>query len=186
MTAQSALLVMDLINDVVHPDGAFASHGYAAQVDSRGVLHAAAEAIARARAEDTPVVYVVVGFSADYAQWPAGSPVFADTKQHRKLLLDSWATQVHDLVKPEPDDQVIVKHRLSPFFGTPLELLLRTRGVSHLTLTGVSTDLVVLSTAREAHDRDFAVTVLADATAAPTRELHEAALTVLARTATVR
>ncbi|MDX3659664.1 isochorismatase family protein [Streptomyces sp. ID05-26A] len=63
--------------------------------------------------------------------------------------------------------------------------MLRTRGVNTLLLTGVSTDLVALATARDGHDRDDAVEVLADVTAAADNAPHESALTLIARTATV-
>ncbi|MEU7476809.1 isochorismatase family cysteine hydrolase [Lentzea sp. NPDC042327] len=185
MTSSPALLVLDLLNDIVHPDGQYASHGYEQQVASRGVLERAATAIARARAENIPVIYVVVGFSPDFSEWPSNSPVFAEAKDAGKLVIGTWATEVHDAVKPAEGDAVVVKRRISPFFGTELDLVLRTRGVNTLLLTGVSTDLVVLATARDAHDRDYAVQVLADATASATSDLHEAALRLIARTGTV-
>ncbi len=81
-------------------------------------------------------------------------------------MLGSWGTQVHDDLRPEPGESIVVKHRVSPFYGTNLDLLLRKRSVDTLLLAGVSTDLVVLSAAREAHDRDYRVEVLEDATAA--------------------
>ncbi|ONH57831.1 hypothetical protein CcI49_25670 [Frankia sp. CcI49] len=185
MTGTAALLVMDMINDVIHPAGQYAHHGYAAQVEQRGVLDRTVEAIERFRAAELPVIYVVVGFSADYSEWPERSPVFAEARPAEKLRLGTWATEIHDRLPRAAGEPVIVKHRISPFYGTELALRLRTWGVDKLMLSGVSTDLVVLSTAREAHDRDFDVEVLADATASLSQELHEAALTLIARTATV-
>jgi nicotinamidase-related amidase len=185
MTRSPALLVLDLLNDIVHPDGQYAPHGYEQQVRSRGVLERAATAIERARAANIPVIYVVVGFSPDFSEWPAGSPVFAEAKEAGKLIIGTWATQVHDAVKPAEGDAIIIKRRISPFFGTELDLVLKTRKIDTLLLTGVSTDLVVLATARDGHDRDYAIEVLADATASANADLHEAALKLIARTATV-
>ncbi|WP_051811391.1 cysteine hydrolase family protein [Streptomyces alboflavus] len=176
---------MDLINEIVHPEGKYAGDGYLEQVRRRGVLDHAAEAISLARAQGIPVLYVVVGFSSDYAEWPETSPVFREARDDRRIVLGTWATQVHDQLKPAEDEPVVAKHRLSPFHGTDLDGLLRARNVNTLLLTGVTTDLVVLSAAREAHDRDFAVEVLEDATATSDDALHQAALTVLARTATI-
>ncbi|HWO64839.1 MAG TPA: isochorismatase family cysteine hydrolase, partial [Umezawaea sp.] len=166
MTRSPALLVLDLLNDIVHPDGQYAPHGYEQQVSSRGVLERAATAISRARTAGIPVIYVVVGFSPDFSEWPATSPIFAEAKEAKKLIIGTWATEIHDKVKPEEGEAVVIKRRISPFHGTELDLVLRTRGVNTLLLTGVSTDLVVLATARDGHDRDYAVEVLADATAA--------------------
>ncbi|MBP2705510.1 cysteine hydrolase [Microbispora sp. RL4-1S] len=180
-----ALLVMDLINDVVHPEGKFADHGYAEQVARRGVLENAATAIQHARSADIPVIYVVVGFSPTFVECPADSMIFADAPRERKLILGTWGTQVHDAVKPQDSEVVIAKRRLSPFYGTELDLLLRTQRIDTLLLSGVSTDLVVMSTVREGHDRDYRVRVLEDATAAADERLHEAAITLIRRTAEV-
>lgn len=180
-----ALLVLDLINEIVHPDGKYAADGYGAQARERDVLVRAADAIRRARAADIPVIYVVVGFSPGYPEWPAGSPVFEKAKDGGRLVLGSWATQVHDTLAPLPGEPVVVKHRISPFHGTNLEVLLRTAGIDTLLLTGVSTELVVLTTAQAAHDRDYRVRVLEDATLAGDAEIHEAALKILSRISTV-
>ncbi|MGW1273007.1 cysteine hydrolase family protein [Streptomyces sp. NPDC002491] len=180
-----ALLVLDLINEIVHPDGKYAADGYGAQARERGVLVAAAEAIRRARAADIPVIYVVVGFSPGYPEWPAGSRVFEKAKDDGRLVLGSWATQVHDALAPRPGEPVVVKHRVSPFHGTNLEVLLRTAGVDTLLLAGVSTELVVLAAAQAAHDRDYRVRVLEDATLAGDAGIHDAALQILSRISTV-
>ncbi|MCA6093730.1 cysteine hydrolase [Streptomyces sp. SCA3-4] len=180
-----ALLVMDLINEIVHPDGKYAQEGYLEQVERRQVLERAAEAIALARAGGVPVVYVVVGFSPGYPEWPATSPVFREAREDGRIVLGTWATEVHASLAPVPGEPVVAKHRLSPFHGTELDRVLRARNVNTLLLTGVTTDLVVLSTAREGHDRDYCVEVLEDATATADDALHAAALTVLARTATI-
>ncbi|MFD6619829.1 cysteine hydrolase family protein [Streptomyces albidoflavus] len=180
-----ALLVLDLINEIVHPDGKYAAEGYHRQAVERRVIEHAADAIARARAAGIPVIYVVVGFTEGYPEWPPGSPVFTKAKPDERLLLGSWATQVHDALAPLPGEPVIAKHRISPFYGTDLEVLLRTQGIDTLLLTGVSTELVVLTTAQAAHDRDYRVEVLQDATLAGDAEVHEAALKVLSHISTV-
>ena len=185
MKSHPALLVMDLINEIVHPDGKYAGDGYYHQVTERKVLDHAAVALDRARTAGIPVIHVVVGFSENYAQWPANSPIFATARADRRLVLGTWATEIHDAVRPLADEPVVAKHRVSPFYGTQLEEMLRARRVDTLLLAGVTTDLVVLSTARAAHDRDYRVEVLEDATATADDALHEAALTLLARTATV-
>ncbi|WP_181400243.1 cysteine hydrolase family protein [Actinokineospora spheciospongiae] len=181
----SALLVLDLMNDLVHPDGKKAGEGYHRAVDGRGVLDRAATAVERARAAGIPVVYVVIGFEPGYADWPAASPLFRARTDDDKPTLGTWGTTVHDRVAPRPGEPVVVKRRVSPFHGTHLDLLLRGLGVDTVLLTGVATELVVLSAAREAHDRDYRVRVLADATATGDPDVHEWALRIIARTAEV-
>ncbi|MFJ5999590.1 cysteine hydrolase family protein [Streptomyces sp. NPDC092370] len=184
MTRSPALLVLDLINEIAHPDGKY-NDVCLDQIESRGVLGHARRAVDRAREAGIPVVYVVVGFSPGLADWPPTSPLFAEAADGDRLILGTWGTQVHDSLKPEAGEPVIAKRRVNPFLGTHLELILRSYGVNTLLLTGVTTDLVILSTAREAHDLDFRVEVLEDATATSSQELHEAALTLLRRTAEV-
>ncbi|GHG60051.1 cysteine hydrolase family protein [Streptomyces griseocarneus] len=185
MGKRPALLVLDLINEIVHPDGKYGADGYERQVNERGVLGNAARAIERARAAGIPVIYVVVGFSEGYPEWPAGSPIFKVAKEDGRIQLGTWATEVHESVRPAAGEVVIAKHRISPFYGTGLDLLLRNQGIDTLLLTGVSTDMVILATARDAHDRDYAVEVLEDATAADGPEMHQAALKVIGRCATI-
>ena len=179
-----ALLVLDLINDIVHPDGTYADVCLA-QVVQRGVIERTATALARARAAGIPVVYVVVGFSPGYPDWPASSPVFAESRHKNGLILGTWGTQVHAALAPAPGEPVVEKRRIDPFHGTHLDVLLRDRNANTLLLAGVVTELVILGTARAGHDRDYRVEVLEDATATADPELHAAALTVIARTATM-
>ena len=185
MKNSPALIVMDMINEIVHPEGVYAAHGYAEQAARRQVLARTATALAQARTQGVPVIHVVVGFSPDYSEAPRQSPVFATALSEGALVLGAWGTCIHDAVKPGPGEPILTKRRVSPFFGTDLDLVLRTRGVDTLLLAGVSTDLVVLAAARDGHDRDYRVEVLSDATVSASDELHDAALTVIARTARV-
>jgi nicotinamidase-related amidase len=182
--SRSALLVLDMVNELVHPDGHYA-HVSLKQVAARGVIDRTAAAIERARAGGIPVIYVVLGYSSHYEDWPAASTLFGPPDPEHRFTRGSWGTEVHERLTPEPGEDIVVKQRVSPFYGTNLEFLLRSRKIDTLLLTGVATDLVVLTTAREAHDRDFAVQVLEDATATGDEELQDAARLMLARTAVV-
>jgi nicotinamidase-related amidase len=184
MSPRPALLVLDLINEITHEQGRF-PEVCLEQVRERGVLEKAALAIELARRGGIPVVFVVVGFSPGYLDWSPVSPLFTHVPEGERLVLGTWATEVHAALAPLPHEPVVAKRRLSPFHGTHLDALLRNLGVDSLLLVGATTDLAVLSTAREAHDRDYRVSVLEDATATGDAALHAAALTLLARTATV-
>ena len=67
---------------------------------------------------------------------------------------------------------VITKRRVSAFTGSDLEVVLRSGDVQHLVLCGISTSGVVLSTLREAADKDYRLTVLSDLCADPNPEVH--------------
>jgi nicotinamidase-related amidase len=71
---------------------------------------------------------------------------------------------------------VVLKKRVSAFTGSDLDLVLRSRGITDLVLAGLATSGVVLSTLREAADRDYRLTVLADACADRDDEVHRVLL----------
>ncbi|VVB94389.1 Peroxyureidoacrylate/ureidoacrylate amidohydrolase RutB [uncultured archaeon] len=78
----------------------------------------------------------------------------------------------HPAITPEGDDVVVVKRRVSAFSGSDLEIILRAKNIRHLVLAGIATSGVVLSTIREAADKDFQLTVLSDLCADTDPEVH--------------
>lgn len=180
-----ALLMLDLINEIVHEDGKYGREGYAAQVSIRAVLENAEAALTRARELKIPVIHVIVGFSEGYPEWPSDSLVFSSAREDERLLLGSWGTRLHERVANIRSEPVVVKHRISPFYGTTLEVLLRSLAVKTLLLAGVATDMVVLAAAKDGHDRGFQVQVLEDATAADSDDMHDAAIRVIRRSASI-
>ena len=82
-------------------------------------------------------------------------------------------TAVHERVAPEAGDIVVRKTRVGAFSTTDLDQQLRHRGITNLILAGISTSGVVLSTVRDAADRDYRMYVLADVTADRDPEVHD-------------
>lgn len=173
-------LVMDMMNDLVAADG-FSAQTYGVQVAERNVLENTAHAIAAARAAGAKVGYVRVGFSADYREAPLNSPVFSGARKNNIFQLGTRGTEVHPALAPQPQDFDIVKHRVSPFYGTALEPILRANGIERIVMCGVSTNGVVHSGAREAHDRDYEVVILEDCCAGVTPDEHMHAIACLGR-----
>ena len=91
----------------------------------------------------------------------------------RAMHADSPATAVHESVAPEPGDIVVRKTRVGAFSTTDLDDQLKAHEVQTLVLAGISTSGVVLSTVRDAADRDYQVFVLTDASADPQPGVHE-------------
>ncbi len=179
---KQALLVLDMMNEIVRADGAWAEmgYGYGPQAEERDVVPKTVRAVEKARAAGIPVIYVTVGFSASYAEWPSDSPVFTEEgKQAGLLQLGTWGQEIQEALAPRENEVLVTKKRVSPFYATFLEVLLRTQGTEELLLCGVATDHVVMATARDGHDRDFRIKVLEDCCAAASQERHEAAIVVL-------
>ncbi|GGY21462.1 cysteine hydrolase family protein [Paludibacterium paludis] len=168
------LLTIDYINDICHADGKIPN--CAEMVARHHVIDKANMAIAHARQLGIPIAHVKVGFQPNYANCPAHSPVFGKAPDYGVLKLGDWGTEFLAGLDVRDEDFVIVKSRIGVFYNTQLETLLRARGISHLVLAGVSTNHAVESAARDAHDRDYRVTVLGDACATASDAVHAATL----------
>jgi nicotinamidase-related amidase len=175
---------MDMMNDLVAEDG-FSAKSYGVQIAQRNTLANAAAAIAAARAACIQIGYVRVGFSADYRECPPASPIFSGARNNKIFQLGTWGTEVHPALAPQPEDFDIIKHRVSPFYATSLEAILRANGIERIIMCGVSTNGVVHSGAREAHDRDYEVVILEDCCAGVTAEEHIHAIACLGRYARI-
>jgi nicotinamidase-related amidase len=185
MASNAMLLVCDMINDLVHEDGPNGKKGYGPILAKRNVLANTAEAIRKARAAGVKIGYVRVGFSQDYRECPRTSRIFQGAKKAGLFKLGAWGTEVHPTLAPRLGDFDIVKHRVSPFYGTSLEPLLRAHGIQRLYVCGVSTSGAVLSAAKDGHDRDYEVFVLEDCCAALTDEQHQAVVEQMNRMTTI-
>ena len=181
---RSLFLVMDMRNDIVDENG-FNAKTYGVQVKERNVLANTARAIAAARAAGVKIGFVRVGFSADYRECPPASPIFSGARNNGIFKLGTWGTEVHPSLAPQEGDFDIVKHRVSPFYGTSLEPILRANGIERVILCGVSTNGVVHSGAREAHDRDYECIILEDCCAGVTPDEHKDAIACLGRYARI-
>ncbi|UTP39783.1 cysteine hydrolase [Phenylobacterium sp. LH3H17] len=178
-----ALICIDFINEIVGSDGKLAAKGYHAFVERHGTLGKLAALQSAIRAEGGRVIHVHLGFSPDYADHPAASPLFGGARAGGILQLGSRSTEIVPEVAPRDGDIVIAKKRVSAFYATTLELTLRSLGITEVTIAGVATDIAVQSAARDAHDRDFAVSVAQDASAAASDEDHAGALANLSKIA---
>lgn len=179
----NALLLIDFINEIVHPDGKISGKGYADFDAQHASLDRVADLLEHARTKGFAVIHVGVGFSADYKEQPEASPLFGGARKSGVLQLGTWGTQFHAKAAPLTTEATLAKHRVSAFFNTPLELLLRTYRVKNLFVAGCATDVAVQSAVRDAHDRDFACHVVGDCCIAANDLDHEQTLRMLAKVA---
>ncbi|PHK49696.1 isochorismatase [Staphylococcus edaphicus] len=132
------------------------------------------KAIEIARNHDVPVIFVRVAFSGKYMEVSDNNKMFMQMKTNDIAMnKHDESTQIIDALRPQENEVIVTKHRLSAFTGSNLEVLLRGIQVDHLVLTGVSTSGVVLSTAVEAADKDFKLTILSDAVDDNDTEKHQ-------------
>ncbi|MBB6110610.1 Nicotinamidase-related amidase [Mucilaginibacter lappiensis] len=155
----TALLVMDMQAGIV-------------AMLSADILKTTAKAIAKAREQKIPVIYVVVGFRKGMPEVGSNNKSFAASKERLSSVNMDEFMQIHNDLKPQADEVVVTKRRFSAFTGSDLEVILRAYGAQHLVLAGVSTSGVVLSTLREAADKDYRLTVLSDCCADGDEEVH--------------
>lgn len=158
MTA--ALLLMDFQSGIVE------------QLGSVEVVANARRALDAARRHRVPVVFVRVAFREGAPEASPRNKAFSALADRGGMGVDSSATQVVAALEPLAAEIVVLKRRVSAFTGSDLEVVLRAADIDHMVLTGIATSGVVLSTLREAADRDFRLTVLRDACADRDDEVH--------------
>jgi len=158
---ETALLVMDM------------QAGITAMLPSAEALVGnVAKAIACAREKKIPVIYVVVGFRQGAPEVSLHNKGFAAAKERFSNADMSEFMKVHPDIAPQEGELTIIKRRVSAFTGSDLAVVLSAFGIKHLVLTGIATSGVVLSTLREAADKDYRLTVLADGCADGDEEVH--------------
>ena len=126
------------------------------------------------RSHGATIGYVRVGFAdASEIGGSMGKRVGGPAAALERFGADHPNTQIHADVAPVDGDIVVRKTRVGAFGTTDLHEQLQARGIDTLVLAGISTSGVVLSTVRDAHDRDYRLIVLADLCADRDPEVHK-------------
>lgn len=181
-----ALVCIDFINDMVTTGGKLTGKGYLEFVRKHDTLNKLRVLQDRFRAEKHLLIHVRIGFSDDYIEHPLNSPLFGKAKEFQALKMGEWGTEFAALCMPTDHEKVIVKKRVSAFYGTDLESTLRVQEIKTVYIVGVATDLAVEAAVRDAHDRDFTVVVVADCCAAANDDEHSKSLRTIQKIALVR
>lgn len=174
--AKSALLLVDLQNDFLHPDGAYARGGLS-NADIAALPARLAPLAQEMRARGAMVIATLFTLVPGRGGEPIVSP---HLKQLRPFLArgdfapGSWGQSVVDRLQPV--DASVEKVAYSAFYMTRLEWLLRKSGIERLVVGGIVTNGGVASTVRDAHVRDIETIVLSDGCAAFSPQVHTAAL----------
>jgi nicotinamidase-related amidase len=110
----------------------------------------------------------------DFARVPAHNKALRQVVESRRFADGSHEAAIHSRVAPQGRELVVRKTRFGAFSTTELHRLLQELGIDTLVLAGISTSGVVLSTIRDALDRDYEIYVLADSIADHDPQLHDA------------
>jgi nicotinamidase-related amidase len=182
--SRTALLIVDLQNDFLHPDGAYARGGQTsaeiAALPER--VRPVAEALRAAGGWIVSTQFTLV-------PGKGGEPFISPhLKQMRPFLgkgdfcPGEWGHRLVDELQPA--DLTVEKVAYSAFYMTRMEWVLSKAGIETLMVCGIVTNGGVASTVRDAHVRDFSTAVLSDGCAAFSRETHDRAIGDLSTVAT--
>ncbi|KIX03832.1 uncharacterized protein Z518_07385 [Rhinocladiella mackenziei CBS 650.93] len=182
----TALVIIDMQRDFCEIGGYFDCQGYDV-APARAIISIIQTLLSAARQASIPIYFTREGHRPDLSTLSSRERFRSRNNPRRLGIGDTGplgrflvrGEPGHDIIpelKPLPTELIIDKPGRGAFAHTDFEHLLRLRGMKNLILAGVTTDVCVSSTMREANDRGFDCLILEDATAAATPDLHHFAL----------
>ncbi len=183
----AAVVTVDVQNDFFHDQGFLGKLG-APMGLVQGMAPRLKQFLTAARARGVEVIHVISWHDEQYA-----SPVVTEQKLRKgfplelngRLLKDApyclkgtWGADFYE-IDAAPDEEIVIKHRYGGFTGTNLDLLLRSRGIQTVILTGAATNVCVESTAREVYMHDYYLVFVSDCTATMSQDAHDHTLKMM-------
>lgn len=149
---KTALLVFDMINEFIKPG----FQGYTPGL-RENLVPRLKRLIEHCRSKGIPVIYAIHCFRRDGSDMGLMAEISRGLRERTRWIRGTESAEVYEEIKPEEGDIVVEKHRYSAFYGTDLELILRSMGKDTLIVTGFSTNIGCETTTRDATCRDFKV-----------------------------
>jgi ureidoacrylate peracid hydrolase len=181
---RTALLVIDLQNDTVGLEGAFADSGAPAFAQEHGVVERATQLADAFRAKGAPVIHVWHIDEPGHGDSTRNAELYRSIADADALVRGTWGAE--PVVQPQQGDVVVEKQRMSSFNSTTLDTKLRGLGTRTVVCCGAWTNWAVEHTCRDAADHGYEVVVVTDATATISDEFQNAALNYALTTVATR
>lgn len=175
----TALIILDLQNDVIMEGGAFADSGAPAHATSQNVVENVKRLADAFRTRGGQVIHIHhfgnqgAAHDRDSKQ---NAGLYRSVREVGALQAGTWGSEPVSGLEPQDGDIVIHKQRMGGFSHTPLDIKLRGLGAEKVVITGAWTNMSVEMTTRQAADNGYEVVVVSDGTSTVNEEFQRAAL----------
>jgi len=171
--SRTALLLLHWQNDLATPSGKL-SRDMPKRLAADHTIENLQEVLKSSREKGILVVYVNASHRPGYPEVTSKpSSLSSGIARAGGLMRGSWGAEVIDQLKPLDGDIIIYNYSSSAFSYTELDLILRNKGITDLILSGLVTNWVVESTARDATNRGYNICTLSDCCQGANAEMHK-------------